>query len=150
MIDLENRTLKMEGVFEHKTTFSFDELQKGMFDGWREENDPSESWMTDPDSEEEEKLSARKGLAAGMGSKDVYQDEREKKRRRLNSGVEEKGSRASSRTRAWLKLIWEIRAYCTGRRLGAGREGETGAESRLERTEIGTRTGRICTYIGPK
>jgi len=33
LIDLENRTLKMEGVFEHKITFSLDELQKGMFDG---------------------------------------------------------------------------------------------------------------------
>jgi len=29
MIDLENRTLEMEGVFEHKSTFSFDKLQTG-------------------------------------------------------------------------------------------------------------------------
>jgi hypothetical protein len=107
MIDLENRTLKMEGVFEHKTTFSFDELQKGMFDGWREENDPSESWMTDPDVEEEEKLSARKGLAAGMGPKDGDQDEREKKRPRLDIGTGREGPGAGSRTKAWLKLIWE-------------------------------------------
>jgi hypothetical protein len=107
IIDLENRTLEMKGVFEHKTTFSFDELQMGMFDGWREENDPSESWMTDPDEEEEEKLSARKGLAAGMGSKDGDQDEREKKRPRLDIGTGKEGPGAGSRTKAWLKLIWE-------------------------------------------
>jgi hypothetical protein len=107
MIDLENRTLKMEGVFEHKTTFSFDELQKGMFDGWRKENDPSESWMTDPDEEEEEKLSARKGLAAGMELKDGKQDERESKRPHLDIETGKKGPGARSRTRAWLKLIWE-------------------------------------------
>jgi hypothetical protein len=107
MIDLENRALIMEGVFEHKTRFSFDELQKGMFDGWREENDPSESWMTDPDLEEEEKLSARKGLAAGMGLKDGDQNEREKKRPRLDNGTGKEGPGAGSRTKAWLKLIWE-------------------------------------------
>jgi len=107
MIDLEKRTLKMEGVFEHKTTFSFDELQRGMFDRWWEQNDISESWMTDPDTEEEEKLSARQGLAAGMGLTDKNQDERKKKRPRLDIGTEEKGSCANKRTRAWLKLIWE-------------------------------------------
>jgi hypothetical protein len=107
MIDLENRTLEMKGVFEHKTTFSFDELQKGMFDGWREENDPSESWITDPDPEEGEKLSVRKGLAAGMGLKDGDQDERERKRPRLDIGTGTEGPETGSRTKAWLKLIWD-------------------------------------------
>jgi hypothetical protein len=93
MIDLENRTLEMKGVFEHKTTFSFDELQRGMFDGWREENNPSESWMTDPDSETDDTLSARKGLAAGMGPKDGDQDEREKKRPRLDIREQDQGRR---------------------------------------------------------
>jgi hypothetical protein len=78
-----------------------------MFDGWREENDPSESWMTDPDEEEEEKMSARKGLAAGTGLKDGDQDEREKKRPRLDIGTGKEGPGAESRTKAWLKLIWE-------------------------------------------
>jgi hypothetical protein len=107
MIDLENRTLKMEGVFEHKTTFSFDELQKGMFDGWRWQNDPSESYVTESESKEEEKLSAREGLAAGMGLKDDDLKERDSKRPRLETGTEEEGSGASSRTMAWLGVIWE-------------------------------------------
>ena len=33
-------------------------------------NDPGQSWVTEPDSKEEEKLSARQGLAAGMGLTD--------------------------------------------------------------------------------
>jgi hypothetical protein len=108
MIDLENRTLKLEGVFEHKTTFSFDELQKGMFDGWRKQNDPSESWMTELDSDVGERMSARKGLAASKLLKAVDEDEREGKRRRLNIEDEkEKGSGANSRTKAWLELIWK-------------------------------------------
>lgn len=107
MIDPEHRTVEMKGVFEHEITFSCDELQRGMLDGWVKENDPSGSLMMDPESEGEEKLSTRKGPAAGMGLKYGKQDGRERKRRRLNGGVEEKGSRASSRTRAWLKLIWE-------------------------------------------
>jgi hypothetical protein len=108
MIDLENRTLKLEGVFEHKTTFSFDELQKGMFDGWRKQNDPSESWMTELDSDVGERMSARKGLAASKLLKAVDGDEREGKRRRLNiEDGEKKDSGAASRTIAWLEFIWE-------------------------------------------
>jgi len=105
MIDLENRTLEMKGVFQHKTKFSFDELQKGTFDGWRGENDPSKSWVTDPDSEGGDNLSARKRLAAGMGPKGEDQDERERKRPRLEIGTGKKGPGASSRTKAWLKLF---------------------------------------------
>ena len=74
VIDFENRTLKMEGVFELKTTFSFDELQIGMLDGWRQQNDSSELHFRDPDSGDQKKLSARKGLAAGMGLKDTDQE----------------------------------------------------------------------------
>ena len=49
----------------------------------------------------------REGLAAGMGLKDTDQDEREKKRQRLDIGTEKKGLGARSRTKAWLKLLWE-------------------------------------------
>ena len=113
MIDLENRTLEMKGVFQHiarqhKATFSFDELQKGMCDGWREENDPSESWVTDPDLGGGDDLSARKGLAAGMGPKSWDRNERERKRSRLDIGTGKNEPRASSRTKPWLKMIWEI------------------------------------------
>jgi hypothetical protein len=119
IIDLENRTLEMKGVFEHKTTFSFDQLQVGMFDGWREENDPSESWMTDPDEEEEEKLSARKGLAAVMGSKDGDQDEREKKT--TTSRYWDWKGRAGSRIKDEGMVEVDL-GECIGRRLGSGKK----------------------------
>jgi len=148
MIDLENRTLKMKGVFEHRTTFSFDELQIRMLDGWREQNDPSESRSRDLDSGEQEKLLARKGLAAGMGLKDTDQDETETKRQRLDVGIEKKGLGAKLRTKAWLKLVCE---YAPDADVDSEQVGKaTGVGSRLKATDTGTRTGHIRTQTRRK
>jgi len=101
-----------------------------------------------PGSEEEEKVLARKGLAAGMGLKDTDQDEREKKRQRLDVGTEKKGLGARSRTKAWLKLICENApdADVDSEQVGKA----TGVGSRLKATDTGTRTGHIRTQMRRK